>query len=181
MFEIKTAQACVQIREDLGAAVASYDLSDGRAIFRPAAEAASDEFEMACNLMLPWCNRVSDGGFCCDGVFYPLAPNYAGDSLPLHGNAFQQAWKLVRKTESSITLSLESESMKPFHYLAEVTYRLEGAALTIDLSVTNLSEMRLPYGLGLHPWFVQESDTLLQTDTEAVILTDARQLPMPFN
>lgn len=178
MLEIKTAQACVQIREDLGAAVARYDLSDGRAVFRPSAVDASDEFEMACNLMLPWCNRISDGGFYCDDVFYPLAPNRVGDVLPLHGNGFQQAWSVVEQNESSIKLYLESKSLTPFHYLAEVTYRLEGAALTVDLSVTNLSEMQLPYGLGLHPWFIQEGDTLLQTDVESVILTDATQLPI---
>ena len=178
MLEIKTAQACVQIREDLGAAVARYDLSDGSAVFRPVAADASDEFEMACNLMVPWCNRISDGGFYCDDVFYPLSPNRAGDVFPLHGNGFQQAWQVVTKTDFSVTLMLESHSLAPFHYQAEVCYSLTGADLTIDLSVTNLSESRLPYGLGLHPWFLQDSDTMLQTSTEAVVLTDKSQLPV---
>ncbi|PWQ95835.1 aldose 1-epimerase [Leucothrix pacifica] len=178
MFEISTSQARVQVREDLGAAVASYNLVDGRAVFRPAPTDAADEFDMACNIMLPWCNRISDGGFYVDDVFYPLAPNREGDALPLHGNAFQQVWTLKAQTESSVTLTLESTSLTPFHYLAEVTYVLHGADLAVKLSVKNLSNIRLPYGVGLHPWFIQEPDTLLTTSTETVILTDQSQLPV---
>ena len=178
MLQISTAQAIVQIREDLGAAIARYDLTDGRAVFRPAKADASDEFDMACNIMLPWCNRISDGGFYSDGVFYPLAPNREGDALPLHGNAFQQVWKVKQQSDATVTLVLESSVLEPFHYLAEVCYQLEGAELTVKLSVENLSDMPLPYGFGLHPWFIQEPDTLLKTSTEAVILTDEAQLPV---
>lgn len=178
MLTIKTAQACVQIREDLGAAVSRYDLLDGRAVFRPAPSDSNIEFEMACNLMLPWCNRISDGGFYCDDVFYPLAANCEDDPSPLHGNGFQQVWEVDAQTESSVTLKLESKSLEPFHYLAEVIYQLHGADLTVDLSVTNLSEVRLPYGLGLHPWFIQEPDTLLQAAVESVILMNEAPLPV---
>lgn len=178
MLTIRTAQAYVQIREDLGAAVSSYDLADGCAVFRSASSASNIEFEMACNLMLPWCNRISDGGFYCNDVFYPLAANCDDDPSPLHGNGFQQVWQVAVQTESSVTLNLESESLEPFHYLAEVTYQLHGADLTVDLSVTNLSETRLPYGLGLHPWFIQESDTLLQAAAESVILMNETPLPV---
>lgn len=178
MLEIKNSQARVHIREELGAAIARYDLADGRAVFRPAEDDAADEFEMACNIMLPWCNRISDGGFYCDEVFYPLGPNREGDALPLHGNAFQQVWQVKDHSGEAVTLFLESRDLEPFHYLAEVCYRLEGAELTIKLSVQNLSEVRLPYGMGLHPWFVQESDTQLNTFTESVLQKNEEHLPV---
>ena len=178
MYEIKTADARVQIREDMGAAISRYDLDDGTPVFRPSPADASDEFQLACNLMIPWCNRISDGGFYADSVFYPLFPNRKDEPSPLHGDAFQQAWECIKQTESSVSFRLETRETPPFHYVAEVDYTLEGAALKVTLTVTNLSETCLPYGVGLHPWFLQDDDTWLQTTVQEFIVSDDAGLPI---
>ena len=178
MLELKNGSVVLEIREDLGAAVSRYDFVDGRSIFRPAPEHSNLPFDMACNLLIPWCNRISDGGFTLKDVFYPLAPNVEGDECALHGDAFQKEWSCIANTESSVTLELISDSVAPFNYRAEVTYTLEGADLIIALSVTNLSELELPYGLGLHPWFEQDEDTEIQAYAEQLIMSDEHNLPV---
>lgn len=168
----------LRVREDLGAAISNYEFIDGRPIFRAAPAGSSAPFEMACILLTPWCNRISNGGFSYQGVFYPLAPNIKGSDLPLHGDAFLEEWTCIVKTESSLTLELLSDSIEPFNYRAVVTYTLEGEDLLVDFSVTNMSNLELPYGLGVHPWFVQDEDTEVQAYVEHVLINDKDNLPV---
>ena len=177
MFELRNKDVVLQVREDLGAAISRYDFVDGRAIFRPSPDGSKLPFEMACNLLVPWCNRISDGGFFCNGTFHPLSPNIEGDACPLHGDAFLKAWTCTFISDTVLTLELISEGVGPFEYRAEVTYTLDGKNLTVDLSVTNLSALELPYGLGLHPWFEQDEDTEIQASTQHVIITNEHSLP----
>ncbi|PWQ94985.1 aldose 1-epimerase [Leucothrix arctica] len=177
MLEISNKDVVLQIRDDLGAAISRYDFVDGHAIFRPAPGDSKLPFEMACNLLVPWCNRISDGGFFCNDTFYPLAPNIEGDESPLHGDAFLKAWTCIATSDTSLTLELVSKNLGPFEYRAEVIYTLQGKDLTIDLSVTNLSTLELPYGLGLHPWFKQDEDTEIQASIQHVITSNEHNLP----
>jgi len=177
MLELKNNHVVLQVREDLGAAISRYDFIDGQAIFRAAPEGSDLPFKMACNLLIPWCNRISDGGFSYDGVFHPLAPNIEGEDCPLHGDAFLKPWTCISQSDTVLTLELVS-TIEPFQYRAEVTYRLDGTDLVIDLSVSNLSEVELPYGMGLHPWFEQDEDTEIQLDAEQVILSNKDNLPV---
>lgn len=178
MFELKNKSVVLAVREDLGAAISSYEFTDGQPIFRTAPAGSNAPFEMACILLTPWCNRISNGGFNYQGTFYPLAPNMEDSNLPLHGDAFLKAWTCIDKTETSLTLELLSDSVIPFDYRAVVTYTLEGADLLIDFSVTNLSELELPYGLGLHPWFEQDDDTEIEAYVEQVLMNDEDNLPL---
>ncbi len=66
---------------ELGAGVAAYDLvgASGRtALFRPCREPSrAAPFDLALNLLVPWSNRISGGGFHFGGQFHALAPNLA--------------------------------------------------------------------------------------------------------
>ena len=178
MLELKNSSVVLRVREDLGAAISNYEFIDGRPIFRAAPSGSNAPFEMACILLTPWCNRISHGGFNYQGVFYPLSPNIEDSHLPLHGNAFLREWTCTARTEDSLTLELLSDSVAPFNYRAVVTYTLEGADLVVDLSVTNLSNLELPYGLGVHPWFEQDADTEVQANVEHVLINDEDNLPV---
>lgn len=161
----------------MGAAVTRYALADGTPVFRPAPASVRSPFELACNLMVPWCNRVSAGGFTHAGRFHPLEPNLPDQALPLHGNGFQRPWQVIEHTPTAAELELISRGPGPFHYEARVRYALHDAALTVDLGVWHWGETPLPYGLGLHPWFEQTPDTTLQFEADDVVITDAALLP----
>ena len=88
--------ARVVVLPELGAGIAGYDPVESRepfALFRHTADLATDDpFALGCNLLLPWSNRISGGGFPFDGEFHAVPPNLAGEPFPIHGNAFQMRW-----------------------------------------------------------------------------------------
>jgi aldose 1-epimerase len=168
------------IRPDLGAAIASYGLiENGRhePLFRPSARQAFAPFDLACNLLVPWSNRISQGGFAFEGRFHALEPNVPGEAFPIHGNGFSSPWRVIEQTSSSARLQLSSEGPGPFRYGADVSYGLGGGALTVGLSVTNEAAQSLPYGVGLHPWLPRTPATTLRAPAQEVWLEDERHLP----
>jgi aldose 1-epimerase len=170
----------VRLRPDLGAALASYDLvADGarRPLFRPAPPDTADAFALACNLLVPWSNRISGGGFRHRGRFFALPPNWPGEACPLHGNGFLERWEVVDTLPHSAELRLDSNGPGPFRYTAHVRCWLSEGALAMRLSVVHAGAEELPYGLGFHPWLVRTGATLLQATARDVWLEDAQHLP----
>ena len=170
----------VVIRPDIGAAISSYSLIEGghrEPLFRNAPRHALSPFDLACNLLVPWSNRISRGGFSFRGRFHPLEPNLSGEAFPIHGNGFSSPWRTVEQTSASARLRLSSDGPGPFRYEAVVSYALEGGALTIDLSVTSRAREPLPYGVGLHPWLPRTAATTLLAPAEDIWLEDERHLP----
>ena len=183
---LRTLAICDGISEavvvpELGAGLASYDLiaGDGRTpLFRPCRDISrARPFELASNLLLPWSNRISGGGFEFAGTFHPLAPNVAGEPYPLHGNGFSSPWTVESAAEAGASLSLISNGPGPFRYEAHASYELSGGALTMRLSLVNRAQAPLPFGLGFHPWIVRSSDTLLRAAAQRVVLETSDHLP----
>ena len=175
-------RARLEIVPTLGAGIARYDLMRGDErvpLFRPAPEVLDPDapFELGMNLLLPWSNRISGGGFETDGVFHPLEPNLDGEPYPIHGNAFQRPWEVVRRSATAAALALRSEGPGPFRYDARVEYELDAGALRVVLDVVNRAPARLPYGGGLHPWFPRDETTRLRLPAAGVWLEDERYLP----
>ncbi|MEM6988477.1 MAG: aldose 1-epimerase [Pseudomonadota bacterium] len=175
---LSTADARVELSPSEGAAVVHYTLTDGTALFRPTPSEVQSPFDYACILMVPWCNRISDGGFYLDGDFYPITPNMPGQDCPLHGNAFLQPWRVVEQASDSVEMALVSRGPAPYHYEARVRYTLRGAALSLDLGVCHWGDSRVPYGLGIHPWFDKDDDTTLQFKSAEFVSADAQTLPV---
>lgn len=184
------ATGTVTLRDDLaeviivpgvGAGIASYDFVTGQArepLFRPCRDVANaGPFDLACNLLVPWSNRISGGGFSFKGRFYALQPNLASEPCPIHGNGFSSKWKVSNVSTSSATLCLSSTGPGPYVYDAAITYALEGqGALQMTLIVVNRGP-RLPFGLGFHPWLPRTHDVLLQAPASMIDLEDKRHLP----
>lgn len=171
----------LEVVPDLGAGIARYDLlgPKGREpLFRTAPEHTRDPFALGCNLLAPWSNRISGGGFSFDSRFHRLEPNLSGEPFPIHGNAFGLPWIVQEVQSSAAYLTLDSEGPGPFRYHADVRYTLEGGALTITLGIINTAAVALPYGLGLHPWLPRTPRTRLFAPAGSVWLEDTRHLPI---
>ena len=166
---------------ELGAGLASYDLvgASGRApLFRPRRDPSrGGPFDLALNLLVPWSNRISGGGFHFNGHFHPLAPNLQGEPFPIHGNGFSSRWLVGRAMGDSADLSLRSNGPGPFRYEARVSYSLNAGALAMRLSVCNLAPEPLPFGLGFHPWIVRSAATLLKARAGRVVMETHDHLP----
>lgn len=164
----------------LGAGLARYDFTGGQRpqpLFRPCCDLArAGPFDLACNLLVPWSNRIS-GGFNFDGRFYPLAPNLDGEPLPIHGIGFSSVWDVVEATTTRVSLAFQSQGPGPYSFEAAVDYALNKGELRVDLQVTNCGSHALPFGLGLHPWLPRTAGTTLLARADFVTLENSRHLP----
>ncbi|TGQ06518.1 aldose 1-epimerase [Mesorhizobium sp. M2E.F.Ca.ET.219.01.1.1] len=177
MVELNDGQSRLVLAPEQGAAVARYDaLAVGGAPV-PLLKPGDGTGTSGCQLLVPWSNRISGGGFEFDGRFHAVLPNVPGEAFPIHGDGFQKPWRLARRTDTEAELVLDDGAIGPYRYAASVTYALRAGALHARLTVENRSGMRLPYGLGFHPWFPRGDRTRLQATAERVWLEDARHLP----
>ena len=166
---------------ELGAALASYDLVDeaGRtALFRSCTDPSrAKPFDLANNLLVPWSNRISGGGFWFAGQFHRLEPNFPGEPYPIHGNGFSSVWSVECLEPASAELSCDPQGPGPFRYKGNVRYALAGGELTMRLSVRNEGACPLPFGLGFHPSIVRRPLTKLQAKATLVVLETRDHLP----
>ncbi|GHE20283.1 aldose 1-epimerase [Halomonas urumqiensis] len=146
-------------------------------IFRPGDGPGDDPNRMGLYPLLPWSNRISGGGFTWRGRDYSLAPNLAGEPLPIHGDGWQQSWRVVALAPERMRLALRSAWQSPFDYKAVLDYRLQGKSLVVDLCLTHLGLHPAPYGVGMHPWFSRTADVRLSAPAGGVWEVDATQLP----
>jgi aldose 1-epimerase len=179
---LESAQQRLQLIPQLGGAVAAWEWRTGDAwspMFRPWDRASTDRYTFSCFPLVPWSNRISQGGFEYNGVFYPIQPNRDGERYPLHGDGWLQSWQLVEQSENRVKLSLESSGFNgdPYYYRSTETFLLLDEGLQIDLTVTNMGQNALPFGLGLHPYFVRNTETQLQAKTEGVWLSGDDAIP----
>lgn len=165
MIVLDDGRARAEVHPEAGAAIGTYDFiaSDGRAaaIFQTArSRSRSGPFALGLNLLIPFSNRIAGGGFRHNGVFYPLERNGPGP-YPIHGNAFDRSWTVCDVSPTAVSLTLASDAPGPFRYDAEVHYALEDGMLQTRLVVVNRAPVSLPFGAGLHPWFVRTPATRL--------------------
>ncbi|PXX96253.1 aldose 1-epimerase [Halomonas sp. LBP4] len=180
MVALDNGKLRLLVNPAIGGAVVRFDAltEDGPvALMRPGTVDEQDPNRLAMYPLVPWSNRISAGGFEWRGRHYPLAPNLAGEPLPIHGDGWQRPWRVEGQERHELRLVLRSREQPPFDYRAELVYRLEGESLAVELSATHLGEAPAPYGLGLHPWFPRSADARLEALAEGVWEVDAAQLP----
>jgi len=165
-----------------GGSVAAWQLvrsHDPIDLWRPWNGERTDPYTYACFPLVPWSNRISGGGFEHDGRFHPIAPNRDGERYPIHGDGWLQPWHAERDGADSVLLTLESDRYagSPHRYRAQQRYTLREGGLDQTLSVTHCGEGSLPYGLGLHPYFLRPPGTRLYAPVTGVWLSGDDPLP----
>ena len=165
----------------VGGALVDYDFKGPQGwipILRPGNSfQRSGPFSLGCNVLLPFANRISGGGFKTPLGQLKLSPNIVGEPFPIHGNAFQEPWQIIRVAEDEVYLTLQSEGPSRFRYSAQLRYKLEEGILSMELDVINQAEETLPYGIGFHPWLASEEDSQLQFNAVGCWLEDSQHLP----
>ena len=78
-------------------------------------------------------------------------------SMPIHGFAAAQTFRLIRQEQDRLVLALESSpetlAIYPFHFSLEVEYQLCQNTLSICYTVRNRDSRVMPFGIGGHPGF----------------------------
>lgn len=99
-------------------------------------------------ILFPVVGRLRDNLLRVDGKTYPMNK---------HGVVRDAELTLVSQTKNAITLRLthspETLQRYPWQFQLDLTFSLEGDALTTKFQVTNLSDSVMFFGLGGHPAF----------------------------
>ncbi len=113
-------------------------------------------------VLFPTPNRVRDGRFTFQGRQVEMKKN--GVLQTQHGLAQIGSWRVcglsATKTESYITAEFSicpgDENYEAFPYASRLgmTYVLKEDRLTCQYKVQNLDTRPMPFGIGLHPWFI---------------------------
>lgn len=130
-------------------------------IMRPTAAAAlvvGDSARFASYTLAPYCNRIRGGRFRFRGRDYDLRPNWP-DGQTIHGDVRMRPFVVEKLDAQTLRCSYDSRRASqpnfPFHYQLITHYRLDGARLHIELALLNTDAEPLPFGLGIHPYFVR--------------------------
>lgn len=95
MLVLDDGEARAEVHPEAGAAIGRYDLILVNGGLMPILQTAPHEaragpYAQGLNLLLPFSNRISGGGFWYAGVFHQLERNGPGP-YPIHGNAYARA------------------------------------------------------------------------------------------
>ncbi|MEP2758650.1 MAG: aldose 1-epimerase [Hyphomicrobiales bacterium] len=175
LVTLTAGPANLVLAPELGGAIARLDVG-GVPVLRPWDGLSGNPFSLACNPLVPFSNRMSQGGFEWRGVQHDVAPNLDGEALPIHGDGFQRAWS-ARSADQIAILDLPDGSIGPWRYKAQQTFELTDDNVCISLTVTNTSDVPLPFGLGFHPWFPRSAKTELKFGADTVWTENNQYLP----
>lgn len=179
MIQLEYGDWSLTLREDLGASVTALAWR-GRDILRPAPSGASSPLETSSFPLVPYTNRIDRGLFTFAGREVTLPATAGFEPHALHGVGWQRPWQLLHKSPTSADLMLKAGPGPdwPWAWTASHRLSLDADGLEMTLSITNDDLHPMPAGVGLHPYFVCGSATVLTVPAARVWLTDAGDIPI---
>lgn len=151
----------------------------GAPVFREGPDPMTDADDGGCYPLVPFSNRVRDGRFTFRGREVVLAPNLPPQKHPLHGQGWRGAWAVAAADDDLAELVFDHQAGEwPWSYQARQVVSLDAAGLSLRLECRNTSDAPMPCGLGLHPYFPADADTVLSTAVERVWTIDQEVMPV---
>jgi len=179
VLELQDEAMRLTLAPHLGGAIRELKWQDAH-VLRPAPACATDDpFQMACFPMVPFVNRIARGCFEFNGHSVRLPPNWSADPHPLHGQGWRAPWTVAAASASGATLVFEGGGDDwPWRYRCEQRFELASGALSVELSIENMSNGPMPAMLGLHPYFPDAARAELFARLPRVWRTDGNALPL---
>jgi aldose 1-epimerase len=114
-------------------------------------------------ILVPFPNRIAGGKFTYDGKSYTLPCNDHGVNA-IHGFAFDKPWRIIEEETDEgwarivgefamLRDSSFTEEHWPGNFRVRCDLKLEEQKLSQRFAVENLSDVQIPFGLGIHPYF----------------------------
>ncbi|UMM64636.1 aldose 1-epimerase [Aristophania vespae] len=188
IIELKKGNARLTLLPERGGAIGSWQ-SDQREIFYPCENenlTAQKGALIAGYPLFPYSNRIDQGRFSFGHRDYQLSPNMAGCPHPIHGNSWENPWKLSHKTDSHAILTFDfkpdnnekSDPRWPFAYRATLVYQLFEKKLEISLVIENRDQADQPVGFGFHPFIKCDPASTLSFKADNLWLMTEDGLPL---
>lgn len=112
--------------------------------------------------MVPYANRIAGNAFAFGGRTWRFEANNPPERFNVHGTGWQSAWQ-SEAGSSAVLLSLDRLAPdEPYSYRATQHFGLTPSGLEVAMTLTNMGEVAMPFGFGLHPWFDRDADAELR-------------------
>jgi aldose 1-epimerase len=175
----------LSVSPKFGASITSLDWSSQAGCSVPILRACEDDqllpnkaSPVGCFLMAPFANRIDGGTFSFDGRAHVLPINHPGENAAIHGLSRFASFDIVSQTSSTLKL-MHCNRGDVFAYDLIQECRVDPSGVSVQLTIRNLGK-RMPFGFGLHPYFVREQRTHLQFCASAMSQSEERHLPARF-
>lgn len=140
---------------------------------------SDDPLDSAGFPLVPFCNRVRDGRFVFRGREVSLPPNMPGQKHPLHGQGWRSSWQVLEAGKHFAQIAFHHEAGDwPWTYHSRMTVMIKDRGLEVVLACRNLSDQVMPCGLGLHPYYPCDAETVLDTRATEVWTIDEEIMPV---
>lgn len=180
VVDLRAGSMELQLCPRVGGAITAFRFRN-RDVMRPAGAALfrGEPRQASCFPLVPFSGRIADARFRFRGREYRLEPNFAPEPHAIHGQGWQNPWRVTHRGESFAELELEhTVPATPLHYRAVQRLTLTDDALEIEIGLTNTGADEMPAGIGLHPYFIRTAGVALQARLDHVWLNDDdRKLP----
>ena len=194
LLTLVAGDAALVIAPATGGAIASLTWR-GAPVLRETAPdivAAGDVRKHACYPLVPYSNRIDHGHLAFHGRTYELALNFGDHPHSIHGVGWQRPWQVVSSTPGTALLAYShtpgpakddaDRRAWPWSFRATQWFQLsagdDGVALRMRLALANAGDAPFPFGLGWHPFFPCDAETVLQFSARGVWETDATIMPI---
>lgn len=127
----------------------------------------ADPFRWGAYVMAPWCNRIAAVPTVVGGELVAVPANFE-DGTAIHGQVYAAAWHAAK--DGALTVRGGGNGW-PWPYQCRMRIGISNAVVTIELMLTNLANVPMPAGIGLHPWFRRPLD--VRIDASRVIASNS--------
>jgi aldose 1-epimerase len=135
-------------------------------------------------VLVPWPNRIRDGIWTQGGVRHLLTITEPLLLNAIHGLLAVTAYRLVTRTDASVTLAatVYPQAGYPYQLDTTVTYALTADGLDVTHTIRNVGAESAPVALGTHPYLkigdVPTADLVLRVAAASHIDVDHRHNPV---
>jgi aldose 1-epimerase len=167
---------------EVGGGLRAYSAGGRALIDGYAAEAMSSSGRG--QVLIPWPNRLEDGGYAFDGRRHQLPLNEPEHGNAIHGLVRWANWTVaVREPHRAVMAHvLHPQPGYPFALALRIDYALTEGGLRVRTTATNVGGEACPFGAGAHPYLTLGTATIdslaLRAPARTVLRADARGLPV---
>ena len=182
LLTLSTDVVELQLSPSIGGAISRFEyvgLNGRMPILRKGHSPLENVLDAPSFPLVPYVNRIRGGSFTFRGRTVTIPANMAGDSSPLHGDGWLNAWDVERADQASASLVYRHRPSEwPWSYEARQEFELAAGVLDLRLTCRNLSDEPMPCGLGQHPYFPCSAKTRLSTQADHAWTIDEKVLPV---
>ncbi len=132
--------------------------------------------------MVPFANRLHDGILRTPDQEYEFPIGLEEENLAIHGTGWNHQWKVKEASNRNVKMVHQWQNPEgTYAFEGELAATVAEQQLSLTLTLKNLTDHKLPMGIGFHPWFsdIREAQVRFGNDLSANQSSPWSKYPQP--